>query len=134
MTIEYVYSHDRENFCDENEHDAAISTFNCMRYEEYAEYNAGDKITVYRAVKVPQTASGLVSGFMADYVIEQMQCTADDECGEWAEDFTRGISDEAKAELLAYIEQWADKHCDISFYGVTDIEEVEVVVTQDMLD
>lgn len=51
----------------------------------------------------------------ADYIIEAMGERAYDECGECAEEFP-DVTDEAKAELNAFLDAWADKHCEVRFW------------------
>lgn len=132
--IDYVYSHDEETFNDESELEAAISLLNRLPHEEFDKLSLGDKLTVYRGIRVPKTASGFVNDWHVTHLIDDLQETAYDECGEYAEYFGSDISKEAKQELQTFIEQWADKHMDVSFYGVTDIEDIEVEVTKEMLE
>jgi hypothetical protein len=56
----------------------------------------------------------------ADDIIDRMGERAYDEHGEFAEDFP-DVTAEAKAELTAFLAAWADKHCDVRFYGVENI-------------
>lgn len=59
-------------------------------------------------------------------LIDDMQNRAYDECGEWAEDYLDGVTEQQKKELDQLVCEWADKH------GITPawfmIEDVEPVV------
>jgi hypothetical protein len=68
----------------------------------------------------------------ADDVIERMAERAYDEHGEFAEDFP-DVTDEAKAELTAFLAAWADKHCEVSFYGVENIRPY-TITAEDLSD
>ncbi len=54
--------------------------------------------------------------------IELIGDRASDVGGEWAEDFPH-VSDEARAELDAFLEQWQAKHCQPTFYSIVGAQE-----------
>lgn len=85
--------------------------------------NIGD--VVYYAEKKPPSAYDLCD---ADLVLEQIQCSADDIGGEYAEDFS-DVSQEAKDELGNILAAWVTKHCNINFWTVKNIKEY--IVTAD---
>lgn len=131
---EYVYSYDRETFNDANPEEAIKSLFIRMSATWFEDVKVGDKYKVYRGVKVARLASGFVSNHTVEHILDDMRETAYDDAGEWADDFGMDVTEEAKTELQSFIEQWADKYMDVNFYGVTDIEEIEVEVTKEMLE
>ncbi|AMC34766.1 hypothetical protein [Janthinobacterium sp. B9-8] len=71
------------------------------------------------------------SFFDIDRLFEDIGERACDDHGEWAEDFP-DVSDEKKAELNAIITEWLDKNIDVTFYAVTNVEEL--VVTESDLE
>lgn len=125
-----VYSTDDENFNIDSECEALQIAID----ESYlTEIEVGDKVTYYKAVAREFEPSDFVTDHRINSFIEDMNCAACDEAGEYAEDF--GYCDPAaKEELRTMIAQWADKHLTCSFWGVEKSEEIEVVVTQEMLD
>ena len=82
--------------------------------------------TIYEGVQVSPEVIRFVS---ADSVIEDIQCQAYDECGEYAEDFLSNISKEAKAELEKMIAAWVEKHDKPTFWLVENVKER--LVTED---
>ncbi len=55
-----------------------------------------------------------------DAVIDQLGERARDIGGEFAEDFP-DVTDDAKAELEAFLVAWLEKHCTIDFYTVRNV-------------
>jgi hypothetical protein len=85
------------------------------------ELGVGD--VVYVGTPVRHAPSTFIDD--ADNIIERMGERAYDEHGEFADDYP-DVTDEAKAELTAFLVAWADKHCDVRFYGVEDIREYAI--------
>jgi hypothetical protein len=61
----------------------------------------------------------------ADDVIDQIACSANDECGEWAEDYP-DVTAEAKDELNTLLQAWARKHCMPTFWSIRDSKSYTV--------
>lgn len=80
--------------------------------------------TVYRGTANKPAASNFVD---ADIVIDSMRDRAGDEYSEWADDFP-DVSEEGIAELDGFLNAWAEKHCEVTFYRVDDI--TEYVITE----
>lgn len=76
---------------------------------------AGDE--VYRGTKRHEDPGGWVD---ADDVIENLSCRASDEAGEYADDYP-DISEDAKDELQAFLEWWARRHAQPTFYTVENV-------------
>lgn len=103
---DYVYSSDRE-------------LFNAEQVEELS-LEIGD--TYYRAERQEVKPSELVTEWVASEVIEKMQENLFDEVGEVSEG-NLNISDEAEADLLQMIKEWADKHATVNCWKAINIEE-----------
>lgn len=71
------------------------------------------------------------SMFRINDMIENMQERADDEYGEYAEDFMYDLTEEQVKELDDLISNWLDKNVKVSFFQVYDVKEV--VVTEEMV-
>ena len=71
----------------------------------------------------------------ADEVLENYDCRIYDN---YPSDYTDnntgsdGVSDEAKAELNNFLNTWAEKHLNITFWEINHDEEI--TLTQDMID
>lgn len=90
--------------------------------------NAGDR--VYRGTRVDVSYEELVD---VDSVIEGISEFAyNDIAGDAAEDYLRGVSKEARAELEGLIVDWLRKHAPIDFYHVENLEQY--VITQADID
>ena len=68
----------------------------------------------------------------ADEVIERIGIRAYDEHGEHAEDYPE-VSDEAKAELDAFLTQWQATHCRANFWVVTNVQP-HTVTAEELAD
>ena len=68
----------------------------------------------------------------AEDVIEQLACRADDECGEFAEDYP-DVSPDAQKELDDLLETWARKHCQPTFYVIRNAKEY-VITAEDIAE
>lgn len=66
------------------------------------------------------------SFFNVDSLLEDMQCQADDEGGEYAEDFLADLSPEKKEELRALVSAWLDANVTVGFFTVTNVAEQTV--------
>jgi hypothetical protein len=80
--------------------------------------NVGD--IIYEGVMVPPDVSKWID---ADSVIDDIKCQADDECGEYAEDFLSNVSNEAKQELGKLIADWVNKHDKPHFWSVENVRQ-----------
>lgn len=76
--------------------------------------------TIYEGVSITPKVTNWIS---ADSVIEDIQCSAGDDCGEYAEDFLNHITNEAKIELQNIIAAWVEKHDKPTFYLVGQVSE-----------
>ena len=83
--------------------------------------------TIYEGVMTTPCAKQWVN---ADSVIEDIQCQANDECGEYAEDYLANISEEAKQELFDLIVAWANTHEKPHFWFVENVRE-RTLTTED---
>ena len=64
----------------------------------------------------------------ADDVKETLEMRAWDIAGEWADDFPN-CSPEAYKLLDNYLKRWVDKHCNINFYTVKNVQQY--VITEE---
>ncbi|GGX11370.1 hypothetical protein GCM10007242_16860 [Pigmentiphaga litoralis] len=71
--------------------------------------------------------------FSIDRLLEDMQEQADDQHGEFAEDFLTDLSTEKVNELQALIGAWIDANATVSFYRVHDTAEF-TITEQDLKD
>jgi hypothetical protein len=62
----------------------------------------------------------------AEHLLEQAQCQADDDAGEHAESFTKGVIDIARKELDDFVQAWADKHLSVDFWTVRNVREIKL--------
>lgn len=67
---------------------------------------------------------------VAEYVIEQLQEQAHDECGEYAEDYLTSVTEEQEAELNRMIVDWASSVETPTFYTVTDVQQHDITDTR----
>lgn len=124
-----VYSTDNENFnidCEGEAIDTLIS-------ESFEPLTVGQSLFYYVADAREFVPSDFVTDYRVEDLIENMNCSACDEAGEYAEDFGY-CTKEDREELKGLIGAWADKHLTCSFWGVDNVREVELVITQEMLD
>lgn len=129
MTERIVYSTDNENFNTDCAGDVIVDIIN----ESFEPLKVGDTITYYEAVARDFVPSDFITKYRIDSFIDDLNCAACDEAGEYAEDFGY-CNPEDKEELRALIGAWADKHLTCSFWGVEKSKPVDVIVTQEMLD
>lgn len=96
--------------------------------------DSNDGLEVGHVVYVGTPARYAASTYIddADDVIERMAERAYDEHNEFAEDFPE-VTDEAKAELTAFLAAWADKHCEVRFYGVENVRPY-TITAEDLAD
>lgn len=53
----------------------------------------------------------------SDFITERMNENAgESEGGEWSEDFATNVDPAALKELDTYLEEWADKHCPVTWW------------------
>lgn len=115
---DYVYSTDEERFFDFSD---VMDTLN-------ENHEPGDKVKIFRARRKEYEHKDFISAYR---VIDDMQSSAYDEMGEFAEDYLYGITKEQETDLENHIAQWFDKNSSITFHGVTDVEEIEVTAGDD---
>lgn len=77
---------------------------------------AGD--TVYVADAVPPNVAHLCD---VNDVLDTISDRAYDMAGEYSEDCAK-VSDEARAELAVFLEEWINKHCNLNFYTVRNAQ------------
>lgn len=94
----------------------------------------GDKFTYFEADAVDYTPADFITPWRIDNFLEDLNCAAQDEAGESAEDFAYYVTDEAKLELKMFLQLWANKHLEATFYGVKNVREKELVITQEMIE
>lgn len=85
------------------------------------ESNIGD--TIYEGVMQKPVVKYWIS---AEHIIEGIQDSCWDEYGEWADDFLKNISSDAKNELRILISDWVIKHDNPRFWLATQVREREV--------
>jgi len=129
MTERIIYSKDNENFNTDCVGDIIVDIIN----ESFEELKVGDTITYYEAVARDFIPSDFITDHRIDNFIDDLNCAACDEAGEYAEDFGY-CNPEDREELKALIGVWADKYLSCSFWGVDKSKQIDVVVTQEMLD
>lgn len=89
-------------------------------------HEIGDKVTVSRGVKKKFDHSDF---FSVDRMIEEMQEQANDEMGEFAGSYLDEMTGIKKGELFNHILNWfSENNVQVGFFGVVDIEEVEIEV------
>lgn len=106
MSAEIYYSRDGEMFNGE-----------CL---EDLDLEIGD--TYYFGESQEIKPSSLIPKFAVDELLERMDENLFDEVGELAEDRLH-VSDEAKADLLEFMQKWADENVTVSCYKVINVKE-----------
>jgi hypothetical protein len=114
---ELVYSHDEEDYS----HD--LDTVLDRLRSDYEEAELVGK-PYWVGEKVQEAASFFFRG-AAQHVIDRAADIAYDS-NEHAEDFCSDVKKEARAELQALIEAWADKHVGVNFWTVKNVRKLEV--------
>jgi hypothetical protein len=115
--IEYCYSVDKEDFN--------------LDYDSVLEYIANnlekDENPIGKVYWRGVATKPLPSKFTpdADDIFEIMRERACDRCGEWAEDFP-DCSREKQKELESLINKWCDDNLDVTFYNVSNVEEMKI--------
>ena len=99
------YSKDGETFNEESLHDLYLEVGENYWFGEREDIKPSD----------------MVSDFVVSEIIERMSENLFDVVGEHAEDRLH-VSDEAEADLLAVIKDWADKNAVISCYKVINVK------------
>lgn len=122
-----VYSHNGEDFNDTEVNDVIQTIVNHLDEDDWL---IGATFSYHKATAVKFQPSDFVR---VDSILEDMQCAADDEGGEYAEGFTYCDKD-AEQELENLLSEWANKHLDCHFYRVTDSEEVFFTVDESMYE
>lgn len=90
------------------------------------ELEVGD--TIYEGVMATPCNKQWVD---ADRIIEDIQCNAQDDCGELAEYYLTDISKEAMQELSEIITAWANRQEIPSFWSVVNVRE-RTITEEDM--
>lgn len=93
----------------------------------------GQELKIYEADAVEFVPSDFVTEHRVQNFLEDMACAAADEAGEYAEDFDY-CTQEAYDELKTLLSEWADRSLTAAFYGVRNDREIEVILTQEMID
>lgn len=76
--------------------------------------------TIYYGRRVDKPADYFMPD--ADFILDQAGDSAYDFGGEWAEDFGRDVSKEAKQELGTFLADWARRNLRVSFYQLEDVK------------
>ena len=124
MYNKYVYSVDGDNYQYEEVGNVIDSIENDLVEGETA---LGK--TYYRGVAKKPLASSFCPD--ADWIFEHMAEQAQDEHGEWAEDFPERFTPDKKKELEKLIGDWCNANMEVTFYGVVDVKEL--VITEEDL-
>lgn len=122
-----VYSHNGEDYNDHEVNDVIMTLVNQLHENEF---HIGAELSYHKAEAVRFKPSDFVR---VDSILEDLQCQADDEGGEYAEDFTY-CTKEAQDELDKLVSEWADKYLDCHFYRVKNSEEVPFTVTKELYE
>lgn len=110
MSSDKVYSHNSEHW-----HDDPQDAINASIEENGLEAN---DINIMVGDKEEFTNSKLCN-HIGSSVVEQLQCWAYDECGDWADDYLDDLSEEKIAELSGVILTWIAKNAkEPTFYKV----------------
>ena len=123
----YVYSVDGETYNHDNLEDLiddAITRCNSEIFE------VGNELYYHKAIARDFVPSDFVN---VDSILDDMDCRASDEGGEWAEDFTY-CSKEAKEELDKLVSAWANKNLTCSFYGIRNDERMTFTITEELFE
>lgn len=89
--------------------------------------------TYYEADCVTLTPTEGLNGYTVDSILENMDELVYDQIGECYDNQCSDVSDEAKAELLALLEAWANKHIDLSNYWKIVGKSRECTLTEEDL-
>jgi hypothetical protein len=76
---------------------------------------------VFYGTRLAKPASYFMPG--ADFILDQAGDSAYDFGSEWAEDFGRDVTKEAKQELETFLAEWANKHLRVDFYQIEDVQQ-----------
>lgn len=123
----YVYSTDGETYNHDNPEDAIDDALTRCSSEDF---KVGVELSYHKAIARDFVPSDFVD---IDSIIDNMDCRATDEAGEWAEDFTY-CSPEALDELEHLVSDWANRHLTCSFYGIREDEEITFTITEEMYE
>lgn len=113
--VEYSHSYDGENY------QGQFSTIAEAMREAIAEIGDNHGATFYVGKTIPFVARG-----DAESVIDQLSEQAHDECGEHAEDYLGGVTDEQKKELEDFISAWADRVETPNFWTIGETKKYTV--------
>lgn len=94
--------------------------------------NAGLLVAGTRFYSANATHPDPASFLTAEIALDAAQDRADGEYGEYADDLTDGVTDEAKAELDAFLEVWSRKNLSVRAYNLSN--KVEHTITVAMID
>lgn len=114
--------------------DALVDYFDYCSERELLTIARTGKVEVERGVVRQPKPSDYFGKWGVEDILENMNCRATDDAGEHAEDFAMNVPAEAKAELQALIEAWADKNLSCDFYRVDSIEKIVVDCTTELED
>lgn len=123
----YVYSVDGETYNHDNLEDTIDDAITRCSSEIF---EVGNELCYHKAIARDFIPSDFVN---VESILDDMDCRASDEGGEWAEDFTY-CSKEAKDELEKLVSDWANKHLECSFYGIRNNELMTFTITEEMYE
>ena len=90
--------------------------------ESVEELGLEDGDTFYRCERQDMKGCELITGYMADSIIEQMQENLWEEVGESAGD-RLSVSDQAVEKLHMLLRDWANKHAEINCWKAINVKE-----------
>lgn len=93
----------------------------------------GCELSVYEADAVDFEPSDFITDHRINNFLEDMSCAAQDEAGEYAEDFDY-CSPEAYEELRMFLKDWSNRSLTAGFFGVRNEKEIHFTLTQKMID
>lgn len=125
------YSHDGEHFTTDCEEEIIRECIDRAISWDHT-FKAGDRLKYSKGVRYNPKPSDFCKDIAWD-ILSQIEVSADDEMGEWADGVTI-CSKEARHELNELVENWADKHLSVDCFTVKQIVDVEFVATQEMID
>lgn len=121
------YSFDGEDFSYDSIAEAINAQFAHCGVDDLS---PGEQITLYVGTASKKPPAYYFGECAVDNLLEDVQCRADDDAGDFAEFFTY-CEPQGREELKQLINDWANKHLKVDFYSVRNAKEITVVLTQE---